>query len=125
MLADTSVHWLGVFARDQVPRLDRSQRRPFTMIVNTYTADKPGTHWLAFYASAEPKGVPLEMFDSYGMLPDMQALAHLATRINFSSVSYQSLDTSVCGHYCLFFIFHRAHGLSYASIEQILLLANA
>ena len=59
MLADTSVQWLGVFARDQVPRLDRSQQRPFALIVNTDPADKPGTHWLEFYASAEPKGVPL------------------------------------------------------------------
>ena len=65
MLEDTSVHWLGVFARDQVSRLDRSQRGPFALIVNTVTADKEGTHWLAFYASAEPKCAPLEMFDSY------------------------------------------------------------
>ena len=84
-------------------------------------ANKSGTHWLAFYASAEPKGAPLEMFDCYGMSPELHAFTHLGTRINSSSVSYQSLDTSVCGHYCLFFIFHRAHSLSYASVEQILL----
>ena len=61
MLADTGVHWLGVFARDKVPPLGRSQRRPFALVVNTDPADKPGAHWLAFFASAAE---PLEMFDS-------------------------------------------------------------
>ena len=116
MLADTSVHWLGGFASDQVPHLDRSQRRPFALIVNTDKADKPGAHWLAFYASAEPKGAPLKMFDSYGMSPDIHAFAHLSPRIYLSSVSYKSLDTSVCGQYYLFFLFHRAYGHSYASV---------
>ena len=70
MLAYTGVHWLGVFARDQVPKLDRSQRRPFALVVNTDPSDKPGTHWIAFFASAEPNAAPLEMFDSYGLSPE-------------------------------------------------------
>ena len=40
MLADTAVHLLGVFARDQVPKVDRRQPRPFALVVNTYQADK-------------------------------------------------------------------------------------
>ena len=52
MLDDTGVHWLGVFVRDQLPTLDRSQRRPFALMVNTDPADWPGAHWLAFFASA-------------------------------------------------------------------------
>ena len=117
MLADTLVHWLGVFARDQLPPLGRSQHRPFALVVNTDPTDKPGAHWLAFFASATK---PLEMFDSYGLPPDMHSLAHLAPRIYSSSYSYQSLDSSVCGHYCLFFFFNRTHGLSYSTIEHML-----
>ena len=105
ILADTSVHWLGVFARDQVPRLDRSQRRPFALIINTCTDDKPGAHWLAFYASADPKGAPLEMFDSYLMSPNIHAFANLSPRIYSPSVSYQSIDTLVCGHTAYSFYF--------------------
>ena len=125
VLAYTGVHWLGVFARDQVPKLDRSQRRPFALIVNTDPSDKPGTHWLAFFASADPRAAPLEMFDSYGLSPNMHALAHLAPCIYSSSVSYQSLDSSVCGHYCLFFLFNRAHGVSYQAVERMLEFAYA
>ena len=51
MLAYTGVHWLGVFAHDQVPKLDRSQHRPFALVVNTDPSDKPGKHWLAFFAA--------------------------------------------------------------------------
>ena len=117
MLADTGVHWLGVFTRDQLPPLDRSQHRPFALVVNTDPADKPGAHWLAFFAIASE---PLEMFDSYGLPPDMHSLAHVAPRIYSLSYSYQSLDSSVCGHYCLFFLFNRAHGLSYSTVERML-----
>ena len=117
MLADTSVHWLGVCARDQVPPLDRSQRRPFALVVNTDPANKPGAHWLAFFASASEF---LKMFDFYGLPPDMHFLAHLAPRMYSSSYSYLSLDSSVCGHYCLFFLFNRAHGLSYSAVEYML-----
>ena len=121
MLGDTGVQWLGVFARDQLPPLGRSQHRPFALVVNTDPADKPGAHWLAFFASAAgPTAEPLEMFDSYGLPPDMHSLAHLAPRIYSSSHSYQSLDFSVCGHYCLFFLFNRAHGLSYSTVERML-----
>ena len=118
MLADTGVHWLGVFARDHLPPLGRSQHRPFALVVNTDPADKPGAHWLAFFASAAAE--PLEMFDSYGLLPDMHSLGHLAPRIYSSFTSYQSLDSSVCGHYCLFFLFIRAQCLSYFTIERML-----
>ena len=60
MLADTGVHWLGVFARDQFPPLGHCQRRPFALVVNTDPAYKPGAHWLVFFASAAE---PLKMFD--------------------------------------------------------------
>ena len=117
MLADTGVHWLGVVAHDKVPPLDRSKRRPFALVLNTDPADKPGAHWLAFLASASE---PLEMFDFYGFPFDMHSLAHLASRMYSSSYSYQSLDSSVCGNYCLFFLFNRAHGLSYAAVKRML-----
>ena len=120
MLAYTGVHWLGVFARDQVPKLDRSQRRPFALVVNTDPSNKPGKHWLAFFAPADPSNAPAEMFDSYGLSPIIHALAHLAPRISWSSVSFQSIESSVCGHYCLYFLFNRAHGVSYQSVERML-----
>ena len=64
MLADTGVHWLGVFVREQVLPVGRSQHRPFALVVNTDLADKPGEHWLAFFAlAAGPTAVRLEMFD--------------------------------------------------------------
>ena len=60
MVADTGVHWINVFARDQLPPLDRTHYRPFALVVNTDPADKPGEHWLAFFASkAGPTAEPL------------------------------------------------------------------
>ena len=112
MLADTGVHWLSVFARDQLPPMGRSQQRPFALVVITDPPDEPGAHWMAFFALTAAE--PLEMFDSYGLPPDMHSLTHLALLIYSSSTSYQSLNSSVCGNYCLFYFFNLAPGLSYS-----------
>ena len=47
-LAD-NVRWLGVFASDELPDLNR-EIRPWCLILNTDPTDQPGTHWLALYA---------------------------------------------------------------------------
>ena len=54
----SSIEWLGVFARDELPEL-RQMQRPFAFVFNNDPHDKPGQHWLAMYG---PRDGPLEFF---------------------------------------------------------------
>ena len=46
------VHWLGVFASDQLPDL-RDMQRPFALVFNTDSSNKPGQHWLSIFGPNE------------------------------------------------------------------------
>ena len=68
--------------------------------------DLPGTHWLALYATQSGR---IELFDSVGFSPSMYGLDSLDPLHLLYSL--QSFSSSVCGHYCivyiyLFFIIH-------------------
>jgi len=117
MLAhDGTVRWLGVFARDELPDLSRVPR-PFALVLNTDPHDKPGQHWLAIYG---PRNGRLELFDSFGMPAAYYKLDTLD--LHYHNVAYQSLDSALCGHYCLFFIYLRSHNHSFDSVGQVLRL---
>ena len=68
-----AVEWLGVYARDQLPRdlLTRRGSRPFSLVLNTHPGSMPGDHWLALYA---PRTGALELFHSYALAPTFYGL---------------------------------------------------
>ena len=109
-----NVRWLGVFARDELPDLT-PEIRPWFLILNTDSKDQPGTHWLALYA---PSARSIELFDSFGFSPSMYSLDFLD--LLHSSYSVQSPRTSVCGHYCIVYIFLRSHNYSLYDIVDML-----
>lgn len=108
------VHWLGVFARDQLPDLSR-QARPFALVFNSDPQDKPGQHWLAIYG---PETGPLELFDSFGLSPGVYGLAPLHFLSN--KISFQSSFSVVCGHYCIVFLYYRSLGMSFHDFTELL-----
>jgi hypothetical protein len=115
MLAVTEqVHWLGVFSRDELPDL-RRVKRPSALVFNTDPKDKPGQHWLAIFC---PRQGPLEFFDSFGFPPKFYSLDSLD--FTHHCFSYQSSLSSLCGHYCIMFIYFRSLGNSYRQILDLL-----
>ena len=109
-----NVRWLGVFARDELPDLTR-EIRPWCLILNNDTKDKPGTHWLALYA---PSARSIKLFDSFGFYPSMYSFDSLDPL--HSSYSLQSPSTSVCGHYCIVYIYLHSHNYSIYDIVDLL-----
>ena len=109
------VRWLGVFARDELPYLTR-EIRPWCLILNTDPKDQPGTHWLALYA---PKDGPIELFDSFGFSPITYSLNSLNPM--HLLYSFQSPTSSVCGHYCIVYIYLRSRNKSLSQIFHLLL----
>ena len=109
------VLWLEVFARDELPELSR-EIRPWCLILNTDPKDKPGTHWLAFYA---PIAGGIELFDSFGLSPRIYSLDILdPLHVSFS---LQSPSSSVYGHYCIVYIYLRFRNSSLSDIFNLLI----
>ena len=111
------VRWLGVFARDELPDVNK-ERRPFALVLNTDPRSQPGQHWLALFS---PKEGPIEIFDSFGLPPSSYGLANLLP--TYSLIQLQSFFSALCGHYCIFFLNQRSnsHGLiNHNSFYQII-----
>jgi hypothetical protein len=106
-------HFLGVYARNRLPRC-----LPFGQcyfIANTDPSNEPGTHWVAFYFNTAKRTA--EYFDSYGQSPSAYPTFEGYLRTHARHVSYnfkriQALDSTACGHYCLYYLYQRSRGKS-------------
>ena len=107
LLHGTTVRWLGTFARDKIPDIQH-EKRPWALVFNTDKSSEPGEHWLALFAEKDKK---VEMFDSYGLSPTFYSFTDNDFRS--SSRTIQALGSSVCGHYCLLFLYLRAQAHSF------------
>ena len=128
MLAGTATRWLGVFARDELPSEQELLRaaaaaRLIALVFINQPASEPGQHGLAIYGTAAKPGgsgldhVDIEFFDSYALPPSSYALhTHFKRISDFSKLPLQSPSSALCGHYCLYFLFARSHGLSFHAI---------
>ena len=105
------VKFLGVFAQDKIPRIDSSFSFPLCFVSNTHPSTKPGEHWVAFYYESPAS---LEFFDSYALPPVIYGFSVKPLRMNHSPI--QSLDSDVCGQYCIFYLYHRSRGKSLTQI---------
>ena len=109
-----NVRWSGVFARDELPDLNR-EIRPWCLIMNIDSNDQPETHWLAFYASLARS---IELFDSFCFCTSMYILEFLDPL--HSHYSFQSQSTSVCDHFCIVYIYLYSHYYSLNNIVDLL-----
>ncbi len=105
----TSKHFAGVFAADTLPSAFLA--RPVSLIVNSDPISKPGTHWLAITIDACGNG---EYFDSYGLKPFVphhkRFLSSACKTWKYNHVDLQSIQSSVCGHYCAMYLLFKSHG---------------
>ena len=107
----------GVYPSDKLPTSVSSY--PALFIANVDTSDKPGIHWVAFYFAKEREG---EFFDSYGLPPSNYTgtfTSFLTNNSNswiFNTVTLQSVNSKVCGHYCLYFALFRSRQVNMSMI---------
>ncbi len=60
----TKTVFTNVLPSDRLPH--EMQKKPRGFVLNTDPSNRPGTHWVAMYLTAEGKG---EFWDSYGEAP--------------------------------------------------------
>jgi hypothetical protein len=127
-VASRSCSYMDVFSADQVPTLKKlcsftgatGRGRPCcykfrSFIANTDPSTAPGYHWVAFVVLADRPSV-IYFFDSFGMpLTAYDDLYRACmdkgyfsdTRIvsSVNSRSLQGAESTVCGHYCVLFLY--------------------
>ena len=137
MLKRTTTRWLGVFARDELPseeKLLQAQAKSglhltFALVFNNQPASEPGQHWLAIFGMAAATagdgsvavqnggGLHIEFFDSYALPPATYSLhTHFERIAHFSQHPLQLPSSALCGHSCLYFLFARSQGYTFAFI---------
>lgn len=114
----------GVWASDQLPLLRQSFRLPAYMIVNTHPAHEPGEHWLALTLE---EGQKASFFDSFGFSPEfshypksiLEFLKKRCETISYHTHQFQHTLSTTCGQHCVFYLCHRACGLSFENVLSL------
>lgn len=99
--------FLGALPKDYAKHvLNRaSPSDVFCMAANTHTSTQPGQHWVAYIYNRGN----LDFFDSYGSEPkQLRMPVGSPNRLEWNDVVLQDLDSDVCGHYCVYYLYMRA-----------------
>ena len=117
----TSTRYLGVYSLNQIP--STFTNFPCAYVANTDPSTLPGRHWVAFYHLSPSH---LEFFDSYGFEPDDYhfPLSPHITEIDYNSHPIQSLNSSDCGQYCIFYVYQRSHSVPMSEIIKSLSMSS-
>jgi hypothetical protein len=101
--------FLGVFSSDTLPSVIR--KRPALLVCNTDPSDRSGEHWICIYIDENRHG---EFFDSFGRSAGMPFNNYMNTHCihwTYNSTQLQSIISTYCGHYCVFYCLYRSRGI--------------
>jgi hypothetical protein len=99
-------HFQGVYGANTLKTLKVNK----FCIVNNQPIELEGQHWRCFYRDTPST---LECFDSLGISAEEKENLRIKFQrsqikeIDFNTCSVQRPDTSTCGQFCLYYIFHR------------------
>ena len=108
----------GVFPSDRLPPdflqsslCSASSYVPFSVacIANTDPSNLPGQHWVAFYIDRSRSPPIFEFFDSYGLTPSDYNFPTISPNAHLihNPIALQSLTSTVCGQYCILYLYLR------------------
>jgi hypothetical protein len=105
---------IGVYSADKIRRL-KAQKG---LIVNTKPFGHEGEHWLAVYND----GNNVEVFDSLGNLSDKSLIEFhkINDKVYVNQTDIQCTNSSVCGHYCILYLFLRVRDVSFKEFLNLL-----
>lgn len=106
-----------VLPKDKLPK--KISQFPSTYIVNTDSSGQSGRHWVVFDFQSSYYA---EFFDSYGNHPKNLAnefvtfLNQNAKVWKFNQRILQGQFSSVCGQYCIYYLYHKCRNVSLSTI---------
>ena len=103
------VHYGGTWAADKMVHIIRKKDGIF--IVNSDESTSSGSHWSAIWK----KRGKVEYFCSYGLEHVNDELRELLERLGYkrNGRQLQSLDSDLCGQYCILYLICRERGNGY------------
>lgn len=116
----TKTVFTDVLPSDRLPHEIR--KRPRGFVLNVDPSNKPGSHWIAIYLTADGKG---EFWDSYGEKPGFysqnfsQFLNKQCSTFTWNKRVLQAPSSNVCGQYALFFALHRCRHIPMSTIANM------
>ena len=96
--------FIGVVGKNEL----KATSYPFCLISNESKYGTKGTHWVALYFDVAGT---CDYFDSYGHPPNKEIQEFMnkhAKIIQGNTKQFQSIDSDVCGQYCIYFLMKRA-----------------
>ena len=110
----------GIFPRDTLPSRALCLKHPSAYVVNTDRSTGPGDHWVCVYFDGMGRA---EYFDSFGAPPMFESVVNFITKNSFYPHTFnqrllQSLTSSMCGFYVIFYIFSKADGKTLSDIQS-------
>lgn len=105
----------GIFPIDKLPKLTHPDK---FYLINSDPAFLPGKHWICVFF---PQDVYAEFFDSLGRQPFFYSNAitnFIGNKCVYNSMRLQPPNSSTCGLYCLYFLYHRVRGKSFLNILE-------
>lgn len=97
----------GVYPSDRLPRKNVVS----FYIANLDLSSSKGSHWIAMHFCKKT----VYYFDSFGTEPTDENILNFMKRnaetIMYNKMCFQNKWSLTCGHYCLFFLYHRARHL--------------
>lgn len=112
----TRPFYLGCYPSDKLPPVLRT---PASIVVNEDESDEPGSHWVGIFVKDKRTAY---YFDSFGTAPTAMIADYLEQfgRVVSNEKAYQSPETSVCGHYVLYFVYMASLGFNMSMIKCVL-----
>ena len=111
--------FVGIFSIDTLPRYFKLRTFCFC---NTDTSEGMGKHWLCFVKTEKNS---IECFDSLGIDETKKNLLlkyckiRNVKNIEYNETQFQTITSSTCGYFVLYFAIHRMHNLD-LNFEDVL-----
>ena len=111
VLIPLTEYFKGVFSSDTIPYFNNSEK--FSLIVNLSKHNEIGTHFIGIFYDKKY----IYYFDSYGLpclIPQIKVfLNSFQCEVYYNKRSIQSIESSLCGIFCLNFIYLLEKGMSF------------
>lgn len=105
----------GVFLRDELPRKPRKNECGIINLADSEASS--GTHWVCYSRDGDKK----TYFDSYGLVFPKELENYLGNDIEYNTLRIQHGNTVICGHLCLYILYHLKKGENFNNIIHSLL----
>ena len=103
----------GIYPIDKLPMFTHLAKFYF---INSDPSFLPGKHWVCVFS---PNSSHPEFFDSLGRAPSAYSDAipiFLGEKYVYNSIRLQAPNSSTCGLYCLYYLYHRLRGHTFFEI---------